>query len=433
LARYGLTLHQQALLQPSFCLNLMLPTVPSSNALAFESHEEATQMEKRSPLRCLASELRAGFGRQVSEMSTACSEDGESAMLHAPRIPPKTVRWGTGCTTEFERADATPPISRPFDPFHRTASERRLCGGLVADDVEDSPLQQEAWPPRASAVLALEAFGRILDEHEHFRHPADDDPEGGFFISSPIERTDVPASFYDDDGISTPDHSQCAPLCGLSAVSQDSLTEPEDSCQADDTDSMPETDSYSFFRSLFWGTRPAVKCADPELRNEDQLPAPASAAPVDCTSSLNKPTHIQGAIVLSGSIEENPAAICQALRQALSDVLAQLSPTKITVSCEWARVESEMTESGIQIRCHEFRGNSRSVMIIEPDSHIKFFFTAHLLDPLDDLAALDALRLESACAGAWRFLPALVDSLGDARRLSVRLEVGLATDDEQPI
>lgn len=72
-------------------------------------------------------------------------------------------------------------------------------------------------------------------------------------------------------------------------------------------------------------------------------------------------------------------------------------------------------------------------MIIEPDSHIKFFFTAHLLDPLDDLAALDALRLESACAGAWRFLPALVDSLGDARRLSVRLEVGLATDDEQPI
>jgi len=182
-----------------------------------------------------------------------------------------------------------------------------------------------------------------------------------------------------------------------------------------------------FLRGLFWGTAPAVKCAEKAAPNGIQFPPLDSRLPALVGDRCK---HIQGAIVMSGSVEERPGAICQALRQALSDVLVQLTPTKITVSCDWAQVESEMTDDGIQIRCHEFC-SSMAALVIEPGSHFNFNFTAHLLDPRDSLAALDALHLESSCAGAWRFLPALVDSLGHVRRLSACLEATLSADDKQ--
>jgi len=339
----------------------MLPTVPSSSALAFEARDEATLVDRKRPLNCLTVEVRNGIRRQMSEVSTTCSEDGESV---APHTQPKSLRWGSGSTVDFDVVDTPALISRPFDPFHRTASERRLCGGLVADDCPDSPLLPGAWPPRATAALALEAFGRILDENEHLRQSANEDPGQGFVVSSPKERTES-TTFNNGErsdanngehsdantgersdcvcshGTSVADHLPCEPLCGDCVCLQDSGW-------ADDTDSKPVTDSYSFLRNLFWGTTPAIKL-------ESKLPAPPdSTSSVEWTSSLAgaPPTHIQGAIVMSGSIEERPGDICQALRQALSDVLAHLSPTKITISCAWARVESEMTDNGIQIRCH---------------------------------------------------------------------------------
>jgi len=388
-------------------------------------------------------EACAGIGRHMNEVSTTSADTGQS-LTPAPQA--KSLRWVKGTTVEFVLIDTSPLLSKPFDPFHRTASERRLCGDLVdliAVESEDSALQPGAWPPRASAALALEAFGRILDEREHLRQPADDDCAKGFIFSSPTEQMeqtgakDERAEHSDclcPHDKSTQDQLPCEPSCDVSAMSQECFDAPQDSCMADDTDGTPEADFYSFLHGWFWGTAPADKCTEPILPNDDQRPAPVdSTSPVQWTSSLawDRPAHIQGAILISGGIEERPGAICQALRQGLSDVIGQLSPTKITVSCEWARVESEITDNGIQIRCHEFSGNSREMLVIEPDSHIKFDFTAHLSDPLDNLAALDALRLESACAGAWRFLPAIVDCLGQVRRLSVRLEVGLAEDVQQ--
>merc|ERR1712032_314991 len=100
--------------------------------------------------------------------------------------------------------------------------------------------------------------------------------------------------------------------------------------------------------------------------------------------------------------------VCEALQAALSEILEPAADCGISVTLS---LEDEDEVGG------------RNALRIRPEAPAEFAFEVVLADPNDRAPAHEALRLEAEFAGALKLLPALVQRLGSAERLSVRLDI----------
>lgn len=118
-------------------------------------------------------------------------------------------------------------------------------------------------------------------------------------------------------------------------------------------------------------------------------------------------TRISGALVVSGSLPQSLHLLCSAVRMALQRVLAPVAGCNSTV-----------TVSLLGRNAGDWRSLSTDAL-----GHLKLAFGIALWDPNDEAAAIEALRLEAATAGARSLLAAVVGALGPVRHLGLRLAV----------
>lgn len=117
-------------------------------------------------------------------------------------------------------------------------------------------------------------------------------------------------------------------------------------------------------------------------------------------------TCVQGAVVLRGNMEEQPATLQSALERALLEVLQPVA------GCDTTACISPCQRTG-----------SNGLLHIDDKEGQRFDFEANVADDRSASAARDVLKQEAAAAGALKLLPALACSLAEVGRLSVRIEM----------
>jgi len=118
-------------------------------------------------------------------------------------------------------------------------------------------------------------------------------------------------------------------------------------------------------------------------------------------------TRISGALVVSGSLPQSLHALCSAVRMALQRVVAPVAGCNSTVT----------------VSLFGRTTNDWCALSADALGHLKLAFGIALWDPNDEAAAIEALRLEAATAGARSLLAAVVAALGPVRHLGLRLAV----------
>lgn len=115
---------------------------------------------------------------------------------------------------------------------------------------------------------------------------------------------------------------------------------------------------------------------------------------------------VQGAVVLRGNMEEQPATLQFALERALLEVLQPVAGCDTTACISPCQ-----------------RTSSNGLLLIDDKEGQRFDFEANVADDTSASAARDVLKQEAAAAGALKLLPALACSLAEVGRLSVRIEM----------
>lgn len=121
---------------------------------------------------------------------------------------------------------------------------------------------------------------------------------------------------------------------------------------------------------------------------------------------INSCRCVHGAVVLRGSMEDQPSTFQDALQQALSEIWHPVAGSDAMASI----FTSQHTDS--------------DGMVHISDKGQRFFFEAMFSDPAIASAVREILQLEAAAAGALKLLPALASHLPEVGRLSMRIEVG---------
>lgn len=137
---------------------------------------------------------------------------------------------------------------------------------------------------------------------------------------------------------------------------------------------------------------------------------------------LDHESWICGSVVLSGTLDEYPVTLCDALRLALLETVEQITSEVVVVV--WRTVGGRLDLSASSETKDVLTDSGSERLAIDPLTHEKFAFQVIVADSASTHAGvLFALQAEALMAGACTLLPALIDVLGDVQRLRLRMEI----------
>jgi len=300
--------------------------------------------------------------------------------------------------------------SRTVDPLHRTTFELGVSedfspeGQFSWPDSTSAP--DDTWPPpQQVALMALERCARGFPEEAVSKSK-----EKGYIFSSEtysLKKVIGDMTLKSQEKGSGRFWDNEEDMIGGDCFPRKILGDEKGS-------SGSSASSLSWLQWLAWGS------SNDQISSAQSMPHPALCnllSGFKFNLDLAEVECISGALVLSGSLKMHASELCDALRKALLDVLEAQAPCELLV-CVWRDRDHAASSSSTIVVAESSKGE----LELGPNCHLKFLFQVLPLEA-KFLGRLEwELTREAFSAGAG-LLPHLAESLGDASRLAVRMEV----------